>query len=305
MSGAMRVLNFGSLNLDYVYRVDSFVKPGETKNCRSMQINCGGKGLNQSVAAARAGLDVYHAGYLGKDGGMLQEKLVEKGVDVSFLRASEESSGNAIIQVNDAGQNCILLFGGTNRCLTEQMIDKTLDAFGSEGLVLMQNETNLVGEILQKAHDRGLLTAFNAAPMEDKVKGYPLDCLDYLFVNEIEGAALAGSENPEEILSVLTLHYPNLSVILTLGESGACFAKGELRIFVPACRVPVRDTTAAGDTFTGFFLSGILSGQDPAGALRLATAASALCIQKAGAADSVPSLAEVERALQSGALALQ
>ena len=298
----MRILNFGSLNIDYVYRVDSFVKPGETKACKGLSVNCGGKGLNQSVAAARAGCEVYHAGLVGADGGMLLDKLREKGVDISLLERSSGLSGNAIIEVDDAGQNRIILFGGTNRCLTEAGIDKTLDCFGTEGLVLVQNETNLVDRILIKAHERGLKTAFNAAPMEERVKAYPLDLVDYLLVNEVEGAALAGTEDESEIVSRLIARYPRLSLVLTLGERGAVFASKDTVLSIGSCTVPVADTTAAGDTFTGFFLYGILSGKGPAEALRMATAASALCVQRPGAADSVPALAEVEAVMASGAL---
>lgn len=300
----MRILNFGSLNIDYVYRVDSFVRPGETKACRSLRVNCGGKGLNQSIAAARAGCEVFHAGVAGADGGRLLDKLAEKGVDISLLTRSSGLSGNAIIEVDDAGQNRIILFGGTNRALTEEGIDRTLDAFGTEGLVLVQNETNFVDVILKKAHERGLQTAFNAAPMEEKVKEYPLGCVDYLLVNEVEGAALAGTRDEEQIVSVLTARYPELKLVLTLGEKGAVYAEGGKIWTIGSCKVPVADTTAAGDTFTGFFLYGMLSGQGPAMALKLATAASALCVQKPGAADSVPSLREVLEAMTTGGLAV-
>jgi len=100
----MRILNFGSLNIDYVYRVDKFIRPGETKASKSLMVNCGGKGLNQSIAAAKAGNTVFHAGLLGRDGVMLKKKLIEKGVDVSLLRNTDGLCGNAIIQVDDAGQ---------------------------------------------------------------------------------------------------------------------------------------------------------------------------------------------------------
>lgn len=299
----MRILNFGSLNIDYVYRVDSFIRPGETKASKSLQVNCGGKGLNQSVAAARAGCTVLHAGRIGRDGAMLRNKLTEKGVDISLLEQTDGLCGNAIIQVDDAGQNCILLFGGTNRELTPEMIDKTLDSFGSEGVVLMQNETNLVDTIIEKAHARGLKTALNAAPMEKKVLDWPLEKLDYLFVNEVEGAQLAGTgTTKEEILPVLKERWPGLSVILTLGKNGAVYMTESGCCSIGSCTVDAVDTTAAGDTFTGFFLGAVLSGKTPKEALRYATAASAICVTRPGAADSIPSLAEVEEAIASGKL---
>lgn len=296
----MRILNFGSLNIDYVYRVDSFIRPGETKASKSLMVNCGGKGLNQSVSAACAGAEVCHAGLIGRDGGMLREKLIEKGVNVSLLKETQGLCGNAIIQVDDAGQNCILLFGGTNRELTEELIDGILDRFGNDGLVLVQNETNLVGEIIEKAHARGLVTAMNAAPMEARVLDYPIGSLDYLLVNEIEGAQIAGVDNEDEIIPALEKKWPGLGVVLTLGERGAVYAKGGKRWVIGSCAVKPVDTTAAGDTFTGYFLFGMESGMGPVRSLKLATAASAMCVQRPGAADSVPTMEEVEKAMLNG-----
>jgi len=297
-----RILNFGSLNLDQVYRVDSFVQPGETKLSRSLETHCGGKGLNQSVAAARAGASVWHAGVLGCDGERLLEKLLENGVDVSLLERSSGVSGHAIIQVDDNGQNSILLFGGTNQVLTEAYIDRALMAFGSEGLVLVQNETNLVGTIIERAHDRGLQVAINAAPMDEKVFTYPLERVDWLIVNEIEGAALANGAKEADIMPTLRAKYPKMSVLLTLGKRGAVCVRGGEEAKSGIFDVPVKDTTAAGDTFLGYFLAQVLDGAKIGDALALATTASSLCVQTMGAADSVPCLADAQRALESGAL---
>lgn len=297
-----RILNFGSLNLDQVYRVDSFVQPGETKLSRSLETHCGGKGLNQSVAAARAGASVWHAGVLGCDGERLLDKLVENSVNVSLLERSDGVSGQAIIQVDDNGQNCILLFGGTNQALTEAYIDRALAAFGSEGLVLVQNETNLVGTIIERAHDRGLHIAINAAPMNEQVFAYPLELVDWLIVNEIEGAALANGAREADILPTLRMKYPKLNVLLTLGKRGAVCLRGGEEAKIGIFDVPVVDTTAAGDTFLGYFLAQAMDGAKIGDALALATAASSLCVQTMGAADSVPCLGDTQQALQSGAL---
>lgn len=298
----MRILNFGSLNIDYVYRVDSFVLPGETKSSKSLMINCGGKGLNQSIAAAKAGNTVLHAALLGSDGDMLCSALKDNGVDVSLMQSSNEVSGHAIIQVDDAGQNCILLHGGTNQMFTKEYIDSTLDSFGSDGIVLLQNETNLVGYIIDKAHERGLQVALNAAPMNDTVLTYPLDKLTWLIVNEIEGACLAGCGSDDDILSALRERYPSCNILLTLGKRGAvCYRDGETTT-MGSFNVNAVDTTAAGDTFTGYFLYGMLNNMDTAETLKLAAAASALCVCKPGASSSVPLMIEVQQALKRGEL---
>ena len=298
----MPILNFGSLNIDHVYRVDTFVQPGETKHSKAYMINSGGKGLNQSIAAAKAGSRVFHAGMAGRDGDFLVEKLQAASVNTSLMQASTEVSGHAIIQVADSGQNCILLYGGTNQMLTEAYIDQTLEAFGSEGLVLLQNETNLVGEIIEKAAKRGLKVALNAAPYSDKVNTYPINLLDWLIVNEVEGAGIVGGAADESLLQRLAERYPQAGILLTLGSRGAQCVQNGRYASIGSCKVKAVDTTAAGDTFSGFFLYGVLEGLTLAETLRLATAASALCVQSPGAADSIPTLAEVRQALKDGSL---
>lgn len=290
----MKILNLGSLNIDYVYRVDKFILPGETKSSLSLSKNCGGKGLNQSIAAAKAGNEVYHAAYLGSDGQMLKDALASNGVNVDMIREHDETSGHAIIQVDDNGQNCILLYGGTNRCLTKEFIDEVLDSFGNEGLVLLQNETNLVGYIIERASEKGLQVALNAAPMNERVLSYPLDKLTWLIVNEVEGKQIARCERDEEILDILIEKYPKCKILLTLGSKGACcYADGKL--YSIGCHsVKAVDTTAAGDTFTGYFLYGMLNGYPVDEALRLATTASAVCVGRSGAAASVPLKSEVD-----------
>lgn len=296
------ILNFGSLNLDQVYRVDAFVQPGETKSSLSLETHCGGKGLNQSVAAARAGAKVWHAGLIGCDGDMLYDKLKENGVELSLTERASGVSGHAIIQVDNNGQNCILLYGGTNQQLTEEYIDRALDAFGSEGLVLVQNETNLVGYIMRRAHEKGLQVAINAAPMDEKVFSYPLEYVNWLIVNEIEGASIAKCELEVDILPTLAKKYPDMNVLLTLGKRGAICARGDERAKSGIYSVKVVDTTAAGDTFLGYFLAEVLDGKSLSDALALATVASSMCVQVMGAADSVPLRKDALTARESGSL---
>ena len=298
----MPILNFGSLNIDHVYRVDTFVLPGETKHTKSYAIHSGGKGLNQSIAAARAGSQVFHAGIAGRDGGFLVEMLQTAGVNTSLMQSSPEVSGHAIIQVADSGQNCILLYGGTNQMLTEDYVDRTLDEFGNEGFVLLQNETNLVGAIIEKAARKGLKVALNAAPYSEAVNTYPINQLDWLIVNEVEGAGIVGGAADESLLQRLAERFPQAGILLTLGSRGAqCFRDGHYAS-ICSCKVQAVDTTAAGDTFSGYFLSGVMQGLSLAETLRLATVASALCVQRPGAANSIPTRAEVEQVLNEGTL---
>lgn len=299
----MKIVNLGSLNVDHVYRVDHFLLPGETKAAMSLRENAGGKGLNQSVAASRTGVEVYHAGYYGDGSGILIDALTRAGVKLDLMEEKDMPNGHAIIQVDDAGQNCILLYGGTNVCLTEAYVDSVLDACTPDDILLLQNETNLIPYIIEAAAKRGIPTAMNAAPMDEGVKAYPIDKLRYLIVNEIEGAALAGGSSFEETMANLIAAYPNTGILLTLGSAGAWFHEGDRDIRMGCAKVPkVVDTTAAGDTFLGYFLAGMLDKLDPAQAMKRATYASALTIQKEGAADSIPNVAQVEAVMASGEL---
>lgn len=288
----MRVLNFGSLNIDYVYQVDHFVQPGETMSSLSLQVNCGGKGLNQSVALARAGVEVWHAGCIGPEGEFLRDKLTAAGVDTTFVRQVEGSTGHAIIQVDRFGQNSILLYDGANSRITEAFVDEVLTHFDSGDVVLLQNETSCVGYIMDRAAALGMRIALNAAPANEKLNGLPLEKLSWLLVNEVEGAFLAGAEDPEEIARVLTERYPQTMLVLTLGVQGSLVALGKERVWMPARTVKAVDTTAAGDTFTGYFLRGVLDGRSLEESLGLAAAASALAVTRVGAADAVPAYDE-------------
>ena len=293
----MRILNFGSLNIDYVYQVDHFVQPGETMSAQSLRIQCGGKGLNQSVALARAGVETWHAGLIGPEGRFLRETLDQAGVRTQFVEERDGSTGHAIIQVAPDGQNSILLHDGANGRVTPDFVAAVLAHFGPGDALLLQNETSATADIIQEAVRRGLRVAMNAAPANEKLAGLPLERLTWLLVNEVEGAFLAGTEDPEAILDTLTARYPETTVVLTLGGQGAAAARGSLRARVPARRVSVVDTTGAGDTFTGYFLRRALEGGTLEEALSLAAAASALAVSRPGAADAVPGYEEVLRIL--------
>jgi ribokinase len=284
----MRILNFGSLNIDYVYRVDSFVKPGETKAARSLSVFPGGKGLNQSLAMARAGLAVSHAGKIGKEGAFLLETLRKGGVDTQLIETSATATGHAIIQVDDKGGNCILLFGGANQDIDERYIDRALAGFGSGDMLVLQNEISSMASIISKAKSRGMAIALNPSPYSDSILSYPLELVDIFIMNEIEAEGISGTHEPEAAASLIARSFPQARVVITLGENGSlCQYKGEL-VRQKAYKVQAVDTTAAGDTFSGYFLAGLVEGLSTKDALDLAARAAAICVTRKGAADSVP-----------------
>lgn len=284
----MKVLCFGSLNIDYVYQVPHFVRPGETLSAKDFNIHCGGKGLNQSVALARAGLDVFHAGKIGADGKFLMDKLQENRVDTSHVLVGEGVTGHAIIQVNPAGENCILLHGGSNQQVTEAEMKAAIGAFGAGDLLLIQNEINSPDCLIRLAKAQGMQVVMNPAPMDDAVRQLPLELVDLLILNEIEGQSLTGETVPEVMAQRLLERNPAGAVLITLGSEGSYYRRGSEGIRQKAHPITAVDTTAAGDTFTGYFIAGMGEYQDPAMALELASKAAARCVSRPGAADSIP-----------------
>ena len=283
-----KILNIGSLNLDYVYAVPHFVEAGETLLASRRDVFAGGKGLNQTVAAARAGAKVFHGGAVGADGGMLLDLLKDAGADVSAVARADVPTGHAIIQVSPQGENAIIILGGANRAVGPETVEAALAKVDAGDILLLQNEINGLGDIIRRASEKGLRILFNPAPMEASVKELPLELLDTLIVNEGEGKALAGD------MDALRAAYPKQKILLTRGSRGATLWTGSELLFQPAFRVKAVDTTAAGDCFLGYYAAALSEGLPYAQALRLAAAASALAVQKQGAAPSIPMRSEVE-----------
>ena len=297
----MRVLNFGSLNLDYVYAVDHFVRPGETLSALNRAVKHGGKGLNQSIALARAGAKVGHAGCIGEGGGSLKALLAENGVDTSALLTVDEMQGHTVIQVNPDGENCILLYGGSNQCVSEAQIEKTLAGYGAGDWLVLQNEINNLPLIVDAAYARGMCIALNPSPYDDKLDAVDFGKLTWLLVNEVEAGQISGSDDPEQAWSRLHARYPKLSVLITLGSAGSVAYRvdGDAVEIArqEAFRVKAVDTTAAGDTYTGYFISGLMEGEALADCMRRASKASSISVTRHGAADSIPARAEVDASL--------
>lgn len=307
----MKALVFGSLNIDHVYEVEHFVQPGETLASEDLQFFCGGKGLNQSIALSRAGVPVWMAGAVGsQDADMLLRCLDEAGVHTELILRKEISSGHAIIQKTPDGENGILLYGGANRKITETDVEDVLSHFSEGDYLILQNEINQMPYIMEKAHQMGMKIVLNPSPMDEQIFTLPLDCVDYLILNEGEGAAMAsrfrtpedeggsqpgGSESAADgILARLMARFPDTHIIMTLGSRGSVYRyRGQVyaQAAYPAEAV---DTTGAGDTFTGYLIGSRMRGKSMETAMDLAAKAAAISVGRPGASASVPALEEVE-----------
>lgn len=285
------ILNFGSINIDHVYQVEHFVQPGETLSSKAYSKGLGGKGLNQSVALHRAGAKVIHVGCVADDDAWVMKELAGLGLDLSAIEGVEQATGHALIQVNQEGENCIILFAGANHSISEHRIQKWL-ANDEFEWVLLQNETNAIETIIRAAHDRGKKVVFNPAPCHADLAKLPLDYLHTLVVNEVEAAQLTGLDDVEQALALLSQKCQH--VVLTLGGDGVRY-KGEAgELSLPAQKVKVVDTTAAGDTFIGYYLAGLAEGLTVEQALVQATKASALTVSRLGAVSAIPFKDEIK-----------
>lgn len=293
----MKILNFGSCNIDYVYSLDHIVKGGETETTHKMNVFPGGKGLNQSIAAARAGAGVYHAGCVGYDGGILTEVMSKSGVDISYIKKTDGKNGHAIIQVSKDGENSIFLFPGSNETVSKEYIDAVLADFAEGDILILQNEISNVDYIVKKAHKRGMCIILNPSPFNEKIRDIDFGCLSYIILNEIEIAEVTGCKTPEDGLAYIRQEYPRLKTVLTLGSKGSVYSGADGELFQPSFKVNVVDTTAAGDTFTGYFVAEMSIGTDCRTALRLASAAAALAVSAEGASSSIPCKDEVVRVI--------
>ncbi len=290
-----KLVNLGSLGIDHVYGVERIAQAGETVSSETHHVFPGGKGSNQSIAAARAGADVIHVGRIGADGDMLIKVLSNAGVAVSGIRTSQEPTQHAVIQVDNEGRNAIVIFGGANRTLTQEDRDFAFSQIESGDWLLLQNEVNDVDIILEQAAAHNVPVAFNVAPADGREQNYDLKNVNLLIVNEIEAAAIVHEDAPQRAFDTLIERYPDTVVVLTLGKEGGWYGgAGEPRKSYKAHKVNAVDETAAGDSFIGYFMAEWLKNQSLEKAIMDANAAGAIAVTKRGAASAIPTRAQVD-----------
>lgn len=291
----MKILVFGSCNIDHVYSLDHIFAPGETISADAYNVFPGGKGLNQAIATAKADCPVFFAGCIGRDGLFLRDMLDNSGVNTEYLKITDLSTGHAIIQVDRNGQNSIMIFSGSNGNITEEYIDSVLSHFSSGDIILLQNEINNLDLIISKANAMGMKIILNPSPFRDSFRKYDFDSFFCIILNETEAAQWCGST--DGFLEMIK--NKKADAVLTLGGDGCVYChNGEIKKY-PSYRTEVVDTTAAGDTFTGYFISGLYNGNSIDDTIKTASAAAAIAISKEGASSSIPSMETVREQIGS------
>lgn len=281
----MAVWNLGSINIDHVYRVPRLPAPGETLGATDYAMGLGGKGGNQSVAAARAGAKTWHIGAVGPEGRWARDALQAFGVDVTHVAVGEVPSGHAIIYVDPAAENVIVTFAGANHAATGGSVARALDGARAGDTLLLQNETSAQAEAARIAREKGLRVIYSAAPFQLAAVRAVLADASLLVMNTGEAAELRASFGG----------LPPVDCIVTHGAKGAeWISAGTEPLFTPAFRVTPVDTTGAGDCFIGTLAAALDAGLDRAQAMRRAAAAAALQVTRPGAAQAMPTAAEVD-----------
>ncbi|WP_299349103.1 ribokinase [uncultured Shimia sp.] len=289
----MAIYNLGSINADYFYRVPHLPSAGETLAATSVLRGLGGKGTNMSVAAARAAARTIHIGAVGEDGRWATDRLLEYGVDTRHITTLPDTpTGHAIINVEDSGENAIVLLPGANHEIPESTIGAALSEASPGDTLLLQNETNNQAQAAEIAKRLDLFTAYAAAPFDAEAVQAVLPYIDILFFNAVEAAQFeqATDQSPTDL--------PVRQVIVTRGSQGCTLFDNQLeevRHF-PALPVTPVDTTGAGDTFTGYVLAALDRGLPMPQAITLATRAAALMVTRHGTADVIPDLKHVQEA---------
>lgn len=289
----MKILNFGSLNIDYTFRVKEIVRPGQTIDSYDVERYPGGKGLNQSVALARAGAKVYHAGMIGQDGLFLKNLLENEKVDCQFLKIVETGTGSAFIQVDMSGQNSIVINGGANRKNTCEYCDKVLKNFKAGDVLLLQNEINKIDYLIDRAYEIGMYIVLNPSPINEAIFECNLEKISLFLLNEDESRKISASMDDDMILEKMRLNYPKSELVMTLGSRGSVYQGRGRLIHQKAYRSEAVDTTAAGDTFTGYYLAEYMRKTTTEKCLDIASRAAAISVSRKGASSSIPHMQEV------------
>ncbi|CAI2170318.1 7804_t:CDS:2 [Funneliformis geosporum] len=335
-----KVLTFGSINIDEFFEVPHIVSSGETITSSKYSQKAGGKGANQSVALAKAGALVWHAGKIGHDGTWIKEYMKEFGVKVDHIIISEDQpTGRAFIQVSqETRDNSIVLLPGTNHMISLNEARNILNwEFGIGDWVIMQNEIGQIGgEILKLCKEKGLTIVLNPAPISENITSvFSFNLIDYLIVNKLEAFQLykqisesnCDDKNisAHDLLTFISNEYQQIiGIIITFGSEGLyAWYRPEQRIFnLPAFKTKVLDTTGAGDTFAGYFITSIVrdlkcrkgdvsnlsipitdvnssmilpTAEGFLNALKEATIAAGLAVGRLGAMESIPSFNDVHR----------
>lgn len=291
----MKILNFGSINIDEVFSVDHIVRPGETIDSNLFEEKIGGKGLNQSISLAKVTDEVYHAGKLNKKDSYIIDYFENNKVRTNYIRETDSSTGHAFIQLDKNGENSIVLYHGANFEIDKNFIDEVLENFSKGDIILLQNEISNLSYIIEKAYEKEMFIVLNPSPINDDLLKIDLNKINMIIMNETEAKDITGKKDLKDIIAKLKKDYQDLKVIITLGKEGSLYFEQKQDYDQKAYMVKAVDSTGAGDTFTGYFVGLMAKGIPIKESLNYASAASAMACKVKGASNSIPDFDQVKK----------
>ena len=281
----MTIFNFGSIVIDNFYKTPRIPIPGESIRAESFKKGLGGKGANQSIAAKKAGSDVFHIGAVGSDGSQQLELMKKYGIDINNVNLSNVNTGHANITIDPSGENAITFYAGANDTQTLERIEKGFDNAKPNDICLLQNEVNLVLEAAKIAKSRKMKVIYSAAPFDVSHVRKVINFIDLLVVNETEHALLLKAFGK----------YFQKPLLITYGSKGSCYISDDDNLRVQAPKVQPVDTTGAGDTYLGYFASTLDQKKSVQEAMEIASFAAALQVTQYGTSEAIPDLPAVMR----------
>lgn len=280
----MTIFNFGSIVIDNFYKTPRIPIPGESVRAENFKKGLGGKGANQSIAAKKAGSDVFHIGAVGPDGNRELELMKKHGIDVDHVNYSNLNTGHANITIDPSGENAITFYAGANDTQTLERIKKGFENAKPKDICLLQNEVNLVLEAAKIAKSHKMKVIYSAAPFDLSHVRKVLSFIDLVVVNETEYALL---------LRAFGKRF-NKPLLITNGAKGSCYLSNDDNFRVKSPTVQPVDTTGAGDTYLGYFASSLDQKKSVHDAMEIASFAAALQVTRYGTSEAIPSLSEVK-----------
>ncbi len=295
----MKILCFGSCGIDYSYWVPRYVQQGEEMTATRFERLPGGRGLKQAQSIAQSGEAVYFAGCIGKDGLFLKTFLDGVGVNTDYLKICDAGQSHAVKQRYGNNEYSLIAYGETNRQIDAEYIDSVLSHFDKSDIILLQNEINNIELIMEKAHGKGMRVILNPSPFEENLTKIDLGKADILILNEREAQQMTGLSDVRDICEYFKSKHGHLRVVITLGVIGGIYFDSRTELHFPAYSEALEATGSSGDTFIGYFVSGIKKGFTIERTLKRASCASALVAlsRRNNMPPAVPTAEEVERAV--------
>lgn len=294
----MKVLNFGSMHLDHVYRISKLLKSGDSAFTKSLETLPGGKGVNQSIAIKRAGVDVIHAGNIGNDGELIYYTLLKEGINVDYVKRSNEVCGHAIIHRSDEKEHTIVVHSGASKMITMDYIDEVFRDFEKEDILLVQGELNHTDYIIKSAVEKGMKCFFYPAPFLEEFKAYDLSEIETLIIHENDICTLTGIEEEEKAVAYYLKKNNSNLLVISMNKGLLYYDKKRKETKHTNITMDSHCRTYASDVLIGYFIAGIVQNLPIKEILEKAASAKKIAMKDKNILFTIPYIHDVIESLE-------